>query len=74
MALYESESSERLTETIYRFEIWCWRGTKKLKWTNKVANREVLRRMGGKNTSTKILKAEARNKEIYKQKFEKEYA
>jgi hypothetical protein len=49
VALYESEAwanGKTGRKRIEAFETWCWRRVLKIKWTEKVRNEEIYRRIG----------------------------
>ena len=53
IALYGSETwTLRKLEQKYleRFEMWCWRRMEKIKWSDKVANEQVIDRIEEKRT------------------------
>ena len=49
MALYGCETwtlTKEKTLRVNAFEMWLWRRMEKIKWTDKISNEEVLRRVG----------------------------
>ena len=48
IALYGLELTLRKLEPKYFFEIWRWRRMKKVKWSEKVTNEQVVERIGEK--------------------------
>jgi hypothetical protein len=53
IALYGPETSTlKRSEQDYLdiFEMWCWRGMEKIKWSEKITNEQVLELIGEKRT------------------------
>jgi len=59
VALYESERwtlGKNEEYVVKAFETWCWRGMKKIKWTDRITNDEVFQKAKEKILLLKILK------------------
>ena len=64
VALYGAETwTLRKKERNYleAFEMWCWRRIEKIKWTDRVTNEEVLRRVGEERTIIKTIRQRKAN-------------
>ena len=63
VALYGAETwtlRKKDRKYLESFEMWCWRRMEKIKWTDRVSNEEVLRRVGEQRTLiTTVLKRKA---------------